>query len=93
MENKVLILRTKRCRKSDVVVRFLKENNIPHIIKYVEDDEEAQKLYKKYKLKASPGIIINGELLNPYNLVNNCKVVDPEGTKRRFLELLKSGEK
>ncbi len=88
MENKVLILRTKRCRKSDVVVRFLKENNIPHIIKYVEDDEEAQRLYKKYNLKASPGIIINGELFNPYSLVENCKVKNPEATKAEFLKLL-----
>lgn len=42
MNDKILILRTRRCRKSDVIIRFLNEYNIPHIIKYVEDDEEAQ---------------------------------------------------
>lgn len=88
MENKVLIIRTRRCRKSDVVIRFLKENNIPHTVKYVEDDKEAQKLTAKYNLKSSPGIIVNGEILNPYKLVERCKVKMPRETREKFLKLL-----
>ncbi len=88
MENKILILRTRRCRKSDVVTRFLSEHNIPHDIKYVEEDREAQELFKKFGLKASPGIIINGQTVNPYNLVERCKVKAPAETKEKFLRLL-----
>lgn len=88
MNDKILILRTRRCRKSDVIIRFLNEYNIPHIIKYVEDNEEAQKLFRKFKLKASPGIIINGNTVNPYGLIENCQVKAPQKTKDKFLELL-----
>ena len=88
MNDKILILRTRKCRKSDVIIRFLNEYNIPHIIKYVEDDKEAQELFKKFNLKASPGIIINNHIVNPYNLIENCRVKAPKQTKDKFLKLL-----
>ena len=88
MNDKVLILRTLRCRKSDVMIRFLEENKIPHIVKYVEEDKEAGELFKKHKLKASPGIIVSGHLFNPYKLIENCKVKNPHETKERFMKLL-----
>ncbi len=92
MQDKILIIRTQQCRKSDVIIRFLKENNVPHEIKYVETDPEAQRLFKAFNLKASPGIIINNQSVNPYGLVERCKVKEPEKTKKLFEELLAAGD-
>lgn len=92
MNNKITIVRTHKCRKSDVIIRFLEENNIPHEVKFVETDPEAQKIFKIFNIKASPGIIINNESVNPYGLVEKCKIKDSEKTKLMFEELLASGE-
>ena len=89
--NKVLILRTKRCRKSDVVIRFLEEENIPFEVKYLETDPEAQRLAKEFGIQSSPGIIVNGQLLfNPYQLIEKCRIKEPDKAKQRIQELLES---
>jgi glutaredoxin len=78
MNNKVLILRTTRCRKSDVMIRFLEENKIPFEVRFVDTDESAAKLAEEYNFKASPVIIVNGKTFNPYEIIKNCKVQNPE---------------
>ncbi len=90
--DKVIVLRTKQCRKSDVVLRFLNENHIPHTVKYLETDEEAQQMAEKYHIMSSPGIIINGKTFNAYELVEHCQVKDPENTRETFINLLKETE-
>ncbi len=92
MTNKIIIVRTKKCRKSDVMLRFLRENNIPHEVKFVETDPEAKRLWGKFNLKASPGIIIGEKTFNPYELVKNCRVQQPEKTKALFLKYLSEEE-
>ena len=92
MNNKITIVRTHKCRKSDVIIRFLEENNIPHEVKFVETDPEAQKIFKIFNIKASPGIVINGQAVNPYHLIEHCKVKDPVNTKKMFYQLLKQAE-
>ncbi len=88
MPEKVTLLRTRQCRKSDVVLRFLRENNIPHEILYMETDPQAQRLAKKFNIMASPGIIIGDKALNPYELVARCQVKKPEETRALFRKLL-----
>lgn len=85
---KVLVLRTRSCRKSDIIIRFLEQENIPHEVKYLEDDPEAQALAKKYKIKASPGIIVNKQLLNPYQLLEKCRIKHPQQTRTLIFDLL-----
>ena len=92
MEDKILIVRNRKCRKSDVIVKFLKNENIPHTIMYLDDNEKARAIAKKYNLQASPGIIINGQAVNPYHLIEHCKVKDPVNTKKMFYQLLKQAE-
>ncbi len=92
MENIIKIVRTRKCRKSDVIIKFLIENNIPHEIKFVESDPEAQEIYKTFNIKASPGIIVNDVSVNPYGLVEKCKIKDSGKVRRMFEELLVSGE-
>ncbi len=88
----VTVVRNRRCRKSDVVVRFLEQEHIPYRVLYLGEDPEADQLASTYRLKASPGIIINGESINPYHLVEKCRIKHPETVKRRFLEMLKAAE-
>ena len=59
---------------------------------YLGEDKQADELAKKYGILASPGIIINGTAVNPYQLVEHCKVKDAEGTKKLFLGLLEEAE-
>lgn len=87
-QDKILLLRTQKCRKSDVVTRFLKQENIPHEIKYLESDPEAQQLAQKYKIRSSPAIIINEQIFNPYQLIEKCQIKHPEETKQLFFKLL-----
>ncbi len=89
---RVIVLRTRRCRKSDVVLRFLNEHHIPHTVKYLETDKEAQQLAEKYNIMSSPGIIISGKTFNAYELVEHCQVKDPENTREKFINLLKEAE-
>ncbi|OPX32875.1 hypothetical protein B1H10_06840 [candidate division KSB1 bacterium 4484_188] len=85
---KVLILRSNKCRKSDAIVNFLEREQIPHRVKILDKDPEAQNLAQEFHIQASPGIIINNQSVNPYNLVERCQVKDRENTKRLFRRLL-----
>ncbi len=92
LEHKIIIVRNRKCRKSDVVVRFLGHEQMSFEVLYLGEDQTADELAKIYGILASPGIIINGNAVNPYQLVEHCKVKDPEGTKRLFLQLLEKAE-
>ena len=92
MTDQIIIVRNRRCRKSDVVVRFLEQEHIPHRVLYLGEEAEADELAEQYHLKASPGIIINGQSVNPYHLVEKCRVKHPRDTKARFLKMLNAEE-
>jgi len=87
-DQNILILRTRKCRKSDVIINFLKNENIPHTVRYLDNDAEARQLAEKHNILASPGIIVNNQSVNPYHLVERCQVKEPEKTKKMFQQLL-----
>jgi len=62
LNNKIVIVRNRKCRKSDVVVRFLSQEQMSFEVFYLGEDKKADELAKKYGILASPGIIINGIL-------------------------------
>ena len=92
LDHRIVIIRNRKCRKSDVVVRFLGQQQMLFEVFYLGEDKEADELAKKYGILASPGIIVNGVAVNPYQLVEHCKVKDAEGTKKMFLQLLEEAE-
>ena len=92
LDHRIVIIRNRKCRKSDVVVRFLGQQQMSFEVFYLGEDKEADELAKKYGILASPGIIVNGVAVNPYQLVEQCKVKDAEGTKKMFLQLLEEAE-
>jgi len=90
MEDKtIIILRTRQCRRSDLIIKFLQAENIPHVVKSLETDPEAQRLAQKFDLRSSPGIIVNGQVVNPYQMIENCQIKDRVKARQLLEDLLK----
>ena len=89
----VTIIRNRKCRKSDIVVRFLEKEKIPFKAFYLGEDRIADELARKYSILSSPGIIIGKKTINPYDLIAQCKVKDPASAKKLFERLLSESEK
>ena len=87
-ERSVTIIRNKNCRKSDIVVRFLGKEKIPFKTFYLGKDRIADELARKYSILSSPGIIIGKKTINPYELIAQCKIKDPDSAKKLFERLL-----
>ncbi len=51
---------TKTCHYCPIIEAELKKLGIPYSIRYVEEDVEFQ---KKHKIKGSPNILVDGELV------------------------------
>ena len=72
---KITILPAPNCRRSRKVLAFLHEQNIP-FEQVTPDSPEGQRLQAKYHLRASPGILVNGVSVNPYDILiqEQCRV-------------------
>ena len=90
--DKITIVRNRKCRKSDAIVRFLEQEKIPFELFYLGEEMIADDLARKYGILTSPGIIIGGKTVNPYDLVEHCKVKDPDSTKKLFWKLISGAE-
>ena len=75
------IARTRQCRRGDLIIKFLQAEKIPHTVKSLDDDPAAQRLAQKFDLRSSPGIIVNGQVISPYPLIENCQIKDREKVK------------
>ena len=67
----IIIVRTPVCRRSDLIMKILDENNIPYIVKYL-NTEEGSILKEKYGIKASPGIIVDNRYINVVGSMDKC---------------------
>jgi glutaredoxin len=56
----VLILATKGCSHRTILEKGLQDLGVNYQVKYVEDDPEAM---KKYQIRNSPNLIVNGNLV------------------------------
>lgn len=89
METKtIIILRTRQCRRSDLIIKFLQAEKIPHSVKLLETDPEAQQLAQQYHILSSPGIIVNGQVVNPYQMIENCQIKDRARARQLLEDLL-----
>jgi len=86
-QNEIIILCTRKCRKSNLVIKFLEDEQIPHIVKSLETDEDAQRLASELNILSSPGIIVNGKLVYPQQLIEDCQIQD-QAKKKKLLENL-----
>ena len=85
--NQIIILRTRKCRKSNLI-KFLEDEQVPHVVKSLKTGAEAQRLAKKLNILSSPGIVVNGQAINPYQLIENCQIKDREKAKELLGNLM-----
>ncbi|MBN1363449.1 MAG: hypothetical protein JW976_01455 [Syntrophaceae bacterium] len=84
--SEVLILRTRRFRKSDAVIRFLENENIPHRVLPLEEDSRAQELSRQWNLKSSAGIIIADQPVLSTDLLENGQIKNRKQTIKNVFE-------
>lgn len=73
------ILPAKGCRRSRRILEYLQANHIP--FERIElDSPEGEELMEKYHFLASPGILVDGISINPYDLLIQpaCKINEKE---------------
>lgn len=65
---RITILPAPRCRRSKKVLAFLQAHAIP-FEQIGIDSPDGQRLQQQHQFRASPGILIDGEPLNPYEIL------------------------
>lgn len=71
----IIILPAPNCRRSKKILDFLDKESIPY--KRIDLlSPRGQELTQQYNFLASPGILVNGENLNPYDILEQkqCRV-------------------
>ena len=81
--DRLIVLRGKNCRRSQRVMAWLTERGIPFTLREMTSPE-GQALAKQYDVCVSPGLIKNGRVINPFDLLRECKV--DEQAARALLE-------
>lgn len=78
----IILVRGKRCHRSNLLVNDLQTRAVPFRLVEAES-EEGRVLIAQYDLRASPGIIVDGRSVNPFDLIHDCRVDD--GAVRHLL--------
>jgi glutaredoxin len=80
----IVIISTQGCRRSRAMLAYLERQGIPftHI---TAESAEGQDLIDQYRLRASPGILVDGVSVSPFDLLipPTCEV-DEEAARRAF---------
>ncbi len=71
----IVILPLKGCRRSRKIMDYLNENDIP-FKKIALESPEGEALMGKHHFLASPGILVDGVRINPYDILiqEKCQI-------------------
>ncbi len=74
---RITILPARGCRRSQRLLTYLRAQQIP-FTEIALESPEGQALTTEYDLRASPGILVNGVSINPFDLLIQpaCRVDD-----------------
>lgn len=74
----IVILPATNCRRSKKVLAYLDENQVPYTRIDLETTE-GQALVEEHELRSSPGILVDGELVNPFDILEapSCRIREP----------------
>jgi len=64
----IIILPAQNCRRSRKILTYLDESGVPYTRVPLES-EEGQQLAREFHLRASPGILVDGASINPFDLL------------------------
>jgi glutaredoxin len=79
----ITILPAEGCRRSQAVLAYLEANDIRY--ERIElASEEGQEMAARYEIRSSPGMIVDGELVNPFDLLIQPACRIDEGAARRL---------
>lgn len=72
---KITILPYKNCLRSKKVLEFLNKHQIPYE-QVSPESQSGKRLYNQYQFRASPGIIVEGKSINPYDILiwKECRI-------------------
>jgi arsenate reductase-like glutaredoxin family protein len=73
MQNELVVLRGAHCRRSQRVIAWLEEQGIPFTL-HEMTSPEGQALAERYDVRASPGLVKNGRVINPFDFLRECKL-------------------
>jgi hypothetical protein len=71
----ITLLPLKNCRRSKKLLGYLQDNDIP-FNKIDLESPEGEEMMEKYQFLASPGILVDGVSINPYEVLipEKCQV-------------------
>jgi glutaredoxin len=71
----IIILPAADCRRSQKVLAYLDENQVAYVRIYLET-EKGQQMMADYELRSSPGILVDGTLVNPFDILEapSCRI-------------------
>lgn len=74
----IVILPAVNCRRSQKVLTYLDENKVSYTRIDLET-EEGQRMKAKYELRSSPGILVDGVLVTPFDILEapSCRIKEP----------------
>jgi hypothetical protein len=67
-QKEIVILPAPGCRRSRKLIEYLEAHNIP-FARLELDSPQGRALAEQYNLRASPGILVNGVSINPFDLL------------------------
>ena len=80
----IVILPAQGCRRSQRVLAYLRGQQIP-FREIALESAEGQVLAARYDLRASPGILVDGVSVNPFDLlIQPACVIDDEQARALF---------
>ncbi len=74
----IVVLPAANCRRSQKVLDYLDENQIPYT-RIALETNEGQAMLEEYQLRSSPGILVDGVLVNPFDILEapSCRIKEP----------------
>lgn len=83
----ITILPAANCRRSQKVLAYLDENQVAYTRIDLET-EEGQRMMAEYDLRSSPGILVDGVLVNPFDILEApaCRIKEPTARQLFGLE-------
>ncbi|MEJ2708605.1 MAG: hypothetical protein P8074_13390 [Anaerolineales bacterium] len=84
--HRIVVLPAPGCRRSNKILTYLQQHGIP-FTRIDLDSPEGQALAVQHEMRASPGILIDGNSINPFDLLQqpDCKIKE-ETLKRIMLQ-------
>lgn len=82
----ITILPAKGCRRSQKIMKYLQDNQIP-FQRIDLDSPEGERLNGIYNFLASPGILVDGVSINPFDLLNRPECQVDEQKVRQIFDL------